>query len=61
MPESDVLKDIPKDSNCSLSIFQPSEIEELKTRVFIKEVRGKKKHFVKCIIRDKNILLNIIL
>ena len=37
--------------------FNPDEIENLLYQVFIKEVRGKSVPFVKCLVRDKALIM----
>lgn len=53
----DVLTEILKDSNYALSLFEPAEIEELKARVTLRDVRGVQKPYISCLIREKEILL----
>lgn len=53
----DRLAEILKDSNYALTLFEQSEIKELEERIFIKEIKGKKKQYVKCLIRNKDIML----
>lgn len=57
MGKRDYLREILKDSNYSFDIFPQEDIEELNSRVFLREARGKKKPYVTCLIRDKDILL----
>jgi type I restriction enzyme M protein len=57
MKTTDVLAEILKDSNYSLSLFSKKETESLNSRVVIKKVRGKDTPYVNCIIRDKEIQL----
>ncbi len=49
------LEQILKDSNYSLSLFTPNEIEELENRITTKEVRSKDAYFVRCLVREKDI------
>ena len=53
----DILQIILKDSNYNLSLFSDDEIDALREKVCTKLVRGKQTHFVKCIIRDKDVQL----
>ena len=55
MTQPDIIPIILKDSNCHLSLFSAEEIDALRKQVVIKEHRGKETHFVKCIVRDKDI------
>ena len=57
MTQGDIIQTILKDSNYHLSLFTNNEIEALRDKVFIKEVRGKESPFVNCIVRDKDIQL----
>lgn len=57
MTNQDILKQVLKDSNYDLSLFDDSALVELRRKVVIKEVRGKEKPYVKCLKRDKDILL----
>lgn len=57
MIQPDILQTIIKDSNYNLSLFSAEEIENLRTKVFSKTVRGKETAFVNCVIRDKEIQL----
>lgn len=49
--------DILKDSSYDLSLFNQNDITELKNRISIKNVKEKEKPYVKCLIRNKDILL----
>ncbi|GAK57129.1 N-6 DNA methylase [Candidatus Vecturithrix granuli] len=53
----DVLTEVLKDSDYALSVFDQAEIEELKARVMLRDVRGVQKPYVSCLIREKEILL----
>jgi len=57
MSYSDILAEILKDTKYNFSIFDRSEVEKLKDRIIIKEVRGKEKPYIKCLVRKKEILL----
>ena len=53
----DVLQTVLKDSKHSLSLFDESEIEDLRARIFTKRNRGKDTPYVTCIVRDKDVRL----
>ncbi len=57
MTEPDIIQSIPKDSNYHLALFSADEIAALRGKVFTKTTRGKEAPFIKCIVRDKDILL----
>lgn len=57
LSQQDVIQSILRDSNYNLSLFSEHEISALRERVQIKHIRGKQTHFVKCIIRDKDVQL----
>ena len=57
MTQTDNIQTILKDSDYHLSLFSEGEIESLRNKVFFKTIRGKEAHFVKCIVRDKDIQL----
>ena len=57
MTHDDIIQMILKDSNYHLSLFTKDEINTLRDKIFIKEVRGKESPFVTCIVRDKDIQL----
>ncbi len=57
MTGKDILAEILKDSKHSLTIFTQAQITELNDRVLFKGINGKEKPYVKCLIREKNILL----
>lgn len=46
---------ILKDSNYSLSLFTPEEIEALENRIIVREVRGMDAYFVRCFVREREI------
>ncbi|MDT4955760.1 MAG: type restriction enzyme protein [Acidobacteriota bacterium] len=46
---------ILKDSNYSLSLFTPEEIEDLENRITVREVRGKDAYFVRCLVRERDV------
>lgn len=52
-----ILDRILKDSNYTLSIFKSSEISDLEQRIVCKEINNSQKPYVKCLIRDKDILV----
>ena len=55
--EQDILQTILSDSNYHLSLFQQGEIQSLRSRVFMKKVRGKDAPYVKCVVRGRDIRL----
>jgi type I restriction enzyme M protein len=61
MTQEDIIQTILKESNYHLSLFTKEEIEALSGKIFIKTVRGKESAFVKCIVRDKDIMKHYLL
>jgi type I restriction enzyme M protein len=57
MIQTDILQSILKDSNYNLSLFTSEEVEALRKKALIKEVKGKQTFFVNCVVRDKEIQL----
>ncbi|KPJ65380.1 MAG: type I restriction endonuclease subunit M [Coxiella sp. DG_40] len=57
MSNKDILAKILKDTAYDLSIFDNEEIRALSDAVFFKEIKGKKKPYIKCLIRDRDMLL----
>ncbi len=57
MVQPSIIQDILKDSNHRLSLFTDDEVTSLLERVTSKTVKGKEAHLVRCIVRDKDILL----
>ena len=57
MMQRDIIRTILHDSNYRLSLFEESEIEDLRARVFNKSVGSKELPHVKCIVRNKDIQL----
>lgn len=57
MTQTDIIQTVLKDSNYHLSLFQKDEIEDLRGRIFIKTAKGKETPFVRCVVRDKEVLL----
>ena len=55
--QSDIIQTIFKDSNYHLALFSEDEIDNLRTRIFLKMTRGKETPHVRCIVRDKDIQL----
>lgn len=53
----DLLQDILRDSNYELSLFSEEEIQNLRDKVVLKEVKGNRKPYVNCIIRNKEVFL----
>ncbi len=51
------LNEMLRGSNYKLTQFKLTQIEKLEEAVFLKEVRGKKEPFVKCLVRRKDIKL----
>ena len=52
------ISDILKDSNYSSELFSDKEINELEQRISIRESKGKRTAWVKCLIRSKEVKLN---
>ena len=57
MSEPDILQTILKDSNYNLSLFTKDELAALRKKIFLKDVRGQEKPYIKCLIRGRDILL----
>ena len=57
MPQADIIQDILQDSNFHLALFAQDEIESLRQAVFTKEIRGKARPYLTCVVRDKDIRL----
>lgn len=58
MPVSkDTIQEILKDSSHSLALFNKGEIRSFSKKIFTKASKGKERAFVKCVVRDKDILL----
>ena len=57
MTQHDPIQTILRDRNYLLSLFEESEIKDLRARIFTKTSRGKEKFFVQCILRNKNVQL----
>ena len=57
MGTRDIIQEILKDSNYHLNLFSSDEINELQDRIFFKTARKKETAHIKCIIRDKDIVL----
>ena len=55
--QKDILENILKDSNYSLSLFTHEEIKELENKIITKKSKVENKYYLNCIIRDKEILL----
>lgn len=55
--EQDIIQTILKDSNYRLTLFREGEIATLRKKVFVKSAGGKERHFVKCVVRNKDIQL----
>lgn len=51
------IADILKDSNYSIALFSEKEINQFEETITLREVKGKKVAYVKCIIRQKEIKL----
>ncbi|HPG30601.1 MAG TPA: type I restriction enzyme HsdR N-terminal domain-containing protein, partial [bacterium] len=52
-----ILQEILKDSDYDLSLFSAKEIDKLVSELYKKEVKGKEKYFIKCPVRNKEILV----
>lgn len=52
-----LLAEILRDSEYGLTLFGGSELKELERRIIEKETKGQKKHFINCIIREKEVQL----
>lgn len=57
MTHPDIIQSILKDSNYHLALFTTDEIDSLRKEVFTKATRGKETHFIRCVVRDKDIQL----
>lgn len=57
MPNIDILRDVLKDSKYGLSLFTDEEIKELIQRITVREVSGTTRYYVKCLIRNKDIVI----
>ena len=53
----DILQEILKDSDYTLNIFDEKEIEDFKSKIFTKEYRGQDRPYIKCLIRNRDIML----
>ena len=54
---TDILRDILADSNYNLTIFSKEDINEFKKRINYKLDKNKKRPYVTCLIRDREVLL----
>ena len=57
MTQPDIIQTILKDSNYDISLFDASEIQALRERIFTKTVRGKETSFVNCLTRGREVQL----
>lgn len=57
MTQEDILESILSDSAYHLSLFQQGEIQNLRSRVFMKKARGKDTPYIKCVVRGRDIRL----
>lgn len=57
MEQPDIILTVLRDSKYHLALFDQSEIEALRDRVFTKKSRGQEVPYVKCIVRNKDIRL----
>ncbi|HNB54835.1 MAG TPA: type I restriction enzyme HsdR N-terminal domain-containing protein, partial [Anaerolineales bacterium] len=57
MPSIELIKNILKDSNYDLTIFEPHEIEALANRITLQTTREKLVPYVDCVVRGKPIVL----
>jgi type I restriction enzyme M protein len=52
-----VIQEILKDTNYGLDLFSKMEITNLASKVITKQDKGQTKYYVKCVVRDKDVLL----
>jgi type I restriction enzyme M protein len=57
MSQNDILQEILEDTNYRLDLFTLEEIAALAARVTFREVHGKQKPYIECILRGKDIIL----
>lgn len=57
MPPDNILEEILKDTDYQLNLFTDEEIAARTAGVTFKEQRGKRKPHVKCVVRNKEIVL----
>lgn len=57
MSENDILQRILQDTDYRLDLFEPQAISALKARVTFKTLRGKQKPYVRCMQREKEMVL----
>ena len=57
MTQSDIIQSILKDSNYHLDQFTDKNIDDLRSKVFMKKVKHMETPYVNCIVRGKNIKL----
>ncbi len=53
----DPLRDVLKDSNYGLDLFSEEEISALAARITSKTSKGQTKHYVRCLVRNKDLVL----
>ena len=58
MTQQDILQTVLSDSAHRLSLFDQSDIADLRARAFTKTVRGREAPYVECIVRDQDVQLN---
>lgn len=52
-----LIEQILRDSNYSLTLFTQAEINTLESNIISREVRGKNTHYIRCLIREKEIVI----
>ncbi len=57
MSHIDILRDVLKDTKYGLSLFSDAEIQELVSRISAKETNGTLRYYVKCLIRNKDVVI----
>lgn len=57
MTPQDILNKILRDTKHDFTIFEKKAIDDLRKRIKIKELKGEEKPFVKCLIRNRDIIL----
>ena len=55
--DKDILQSVLSDSRYALSLFDQSDVADLRARAFNKTVRGRETPYVKCIVRDREVQL----
>lgn len=57
MTQSDILRDILRDSDYGLSLFSDDEINLLRQQIITKGSNGQSRHYIKCAVRNREIVL----